>query len=515
MSGQRGEGRRDDRPIADIALLLEGTYPYVRGGVSSWVHQIVTGLPEYTFAIVFLGGLPEHYEGIQYELPENVVHLETHYIMHASIHGEPDARSGKQAQFEAMRAMHGDFRARRPVQPEVMAETLGKLGTDAGITREDFLYGEEAWAMITDHYERFCTDPSFIDYFWTVRIMHAPLFLLAEIARDLPPVRALHAVSTGYAGLLGAMLAARRGLPFVLTEHGIYTKERKIDLVQAQWIRDQMDALGADIEHEAGYIRQLWIRFFEVLGRLAYQQADPIISLHRPNQLRQIKDGAPPEKCRIIPNGIDIERFRPVLEARPEGVPPVVGLVGRVVPIKDIKTFIRAMRAVCDTMPEAEGWIVGPEEEDPLYVAECRALVRSLDLEDRVKFLGFRRVDEIFPQLGLIVLTSISESQPLVILEGYAAGLPCVATDVGSCRELVEGRDEEDRALGAGGRIVPIADPEATAQGILSLLEDEAAWQAAQRAGLERVRRYYRLDQMYDAYRGVYDEALERSPWQA
>jgi hypothetical protein len=65
---------------ADIALLLEGTYPFVRGGVSSWVHQIITGLPQVKFSLIFVGGRREDYGDIRYELPKNVVHLEKHYL---------------------------------------------------------------------------------------------------------------------------------------------------------------------------------------------------------------------------------------------------------------------------------------------------------------------------------------------------------------------------------------------------------------------------------------------------
>ncbi|MGC3292782.1 GT4 family glycosyltransferase PelF, partial [Pseudomonas aeruginosa] len=88
----------------------------------------------------------------------------------------------------------------------------------------------------------------------------------------------------------------------------------------------------------------------------------------------------------------------------PPGIRPVVGQVGRVVPIKDVKTFIRAMRGEVSAMPEAEGWIVGPEVEDPDYASECRSLVASLGLQDMVKFLRFRRIGEVLPQLGLMVL---------------------------------------------------------------------------------------------------------------
>ena len=65
---------------ADIALLLEGTFPFVSGGVSSWVNQIIRAFPELRFAIVFLGSRKEDYGEPKYALPDNVVHLETHYL---------------------------------------------------------------------------------------------------------------------------------------------------------------------------------------------------------------------------------------------------------------------------------------------------------------------------------------------------------------------------------------------------------------------------------------------------
>lgn len=65
---------------ADIALLLEGTFPYVSGGVSSWVNQIIRAFPEYRFAIVFLGSRREDYGDPKYSLPDNVVHFEAHYL---------------------------------------------------------------------------------------------------------------------------------------------------------------------------------------------------------------------------------------------------------------------------------------------------------------------------------------------------------------------------------------------------------------------------------------------------
>jgi glycosyltransferase involved in cell wall biosynthesis len=185
-----------------------------------------------------------------------------------------------------------------------------------------------------------------------------------------------------------------------------------------------------------------------------------------------------------------------------------MALIGRVVPIKDIKTFVRASRIVCNELPGAEAWIVGPEDEDPSYAQECHDLVLSLGIEGHVKFLGFQRIDDILPAIGVNVLTSISEAQPLVVLEGFVAGVPCVATDVGCCRELIEGISEEDRALGVAGDIVGIADPESTARSALALLGDASRWTAAQRAGIARVERYYAEPRMLETYRSLYRAAM-------
>ena len=498
---------------ADIALLLEGTFPYVSGGVSSWVNQIIRAFPELRFALVFLGSRREDYDDMKYALPDNVVHLETHYLYEFKAPIEkPKPRHGDAGAFARSERLHDAFFSE--ASGERAMERFRDLARDlmpgGMLPADDFLHSEEAWKIISHRYRKYCTDPSFVDFFWTVRIMHAPLWMLSRIASSLIPVRAFHTVSTGYAGFLGALLRQARKRPLILTEHGIYTKERKIDLFKSEWIRDNRNVFQRD-PTELSYFRQMWIHFFEWLGRFCYDSADPIIALYENNRLRQVADGARPERTFNVPNGISLARFSPLRALRrpePAPPPPVLCLIGRVVPIKDVKTFIRAMRRVINRMPEAEGWIAGPEDEDPAYAEECRNLAESLGIARHVKFLGFQKVDELMPGIGLTILSSISEALPLVILEGYAAGVPTVSTDVGSCRQLIEGLSEEDRAIGPSGAVVGIADPQALADAALALLGDAAAWHAASRAGIARVERYYTDDLMFGHYRRVYENAL-------
>jgi glycosyltransferase involved in cell wall biosynthesis len=168
-------------------------------------------------------------------------------------------------------------------------------------------------------------------------------------------------------------------------------------------------------------------------------------------------------------------------------------------------TFIRAMRTVINRLPEAEGWIIGPEDEDAEYAQECHNLAIGLGLESKVKFLGFQRLTDVLPQVGVVALSSISEALPLVILEGFAAGVPAVATDVGACRQLIYGLDAEDQALGAAGSVVGIADPQSFATAALELLTDQNKWQAASNAGIRRVETYYNQEQMFERYRAIYE----------
>ncbi len=349
----------------DVMLLLEGTFPYVSGGVSSWVNQIVRGFPDITFGAVFIGSTPAEYGKMKYELPSNLLHLQLHYL-----HGEgstPPVKPcvGNRAAFDTISRLHGWFKGNAD---ESMPEELKRLGfyrsAGDGVDYSQFLYGERSWEFIASNFEERCSDPSFVDYFWTVRNMHAPVWQLAELAAGLIPAGCYHTVSTGYAGFLGSLLHYHTGKPLILSEHGIYTKERRIDIFNTEWIRDNRNALQRD-PTEVSYYRDLWIRFFETLGGVCYGASCSIVSLFEGARQRQLIDGAPPEKTVVVPNGIDVERYLPARSSRPADPPMIIALLGRVVPIKDLKTYIRSVRIMVGHIPDLQAWVVGPEGEDP------------------------------------------------------------------------------------------------------------------------------------------------------
>ncbi len=516
----------------DIMLFSEGTYPYVKGGVSAWVLQLIKGLPQYSFGVCFIGAQREM-DGvpltISYEFPPNLVHLEEHFLFEdETVVEKPHRIKGSQEGFDAVKRLYNSFRNPKLDIPQ-MLEKMDFYNQD--VTFKDFLYSERSWDFINEKYMQNCPDVPFVDYFWTLRNIHKPIWIIANIVSKLPQCKIFHAPSTGYAGFAGALASYNTNRPFILTEHGIYTRERKIDMLSADWVEYKKPSLLQQPE-EYNYIKRMWVNFFDKIGVFCYHRANHILSLFSGAQKIQINFGADENRTMVIPNGVDVDTLKATMSERLEIPKPIVTLIGRVVPIKDIKTFIRAIKIASQSVPDIEGWIVGAVEEDSEYVLECQQMAVSLGLKeklqhfhgnksdmsaeeieqsrDKIKLFGHSDIKKILPKSALQTLSSISEGMPLVILEGFAAGVPCVATDVGSCRDLIEGGvDEEDIRIGIAGAVTGIANPGALAKKYVRLLDFEnGSWKQAQEVALTRVEKYYRQELFLKDYQEIYDEAL-------
>ena len=493
--------------MADVCLLLEGSYPYVAGGVSSWTHDLIRAQSDLTFHVVSL--MPTRATPPRkYELPPNVVG-HTHIALQELAPGS--APRG----FE--RLVHRIGPSLEALQDDGHIDHLGCLLREVAphrraLGRTVLLDSRAAFALVSSMYGRMMPDASFINYFWSWRSLAGGLFAVA--LAELPDARVYHSVSTGFAGLLAARAKLETGRPVILTEHGIYTNERRIEITMADWLGDRADE-SFSLDRARSGLRELWIRTFESYSRICYEACDQIITLYSGNQVLQRRDGAPEHALRVVPNGVDLSRFASVVA--PDGARPRrIGFVGRVVPIKDVKTFIRACALVMRRCTDVEAVVLGPVDEDDGYARECRALVASLGMEDRLRFLGQVRLEQHLATLDVVVLTSISEAQPLVVLEAGAVAIPVVATDVGSCRELLEGRPDETPALGPGGIVTSLASPEQTSAAIVQLLQNENLRIAYGRTLQERVRRYYNKAVIDQTYRAIYREQIEQqATWQA
>lgn len=466
-----------------VCLVIEGSYPYITGGVSAWVHQLIGYLAEVEFVLYTIS--PEANQTLRYELPPNVVQ---HVDLDLSRSGDRD-KPGRGARpqdlpafLRAVRDAHGPLLAGSAPSLEEIVRAI----PPGYLPSADAVASEIGWEMLTVRNQRKNPAYPFADYFWAWKSAHDMMFTV--LSRTLPEADLYHAVSTGYAGLAALSAKIRSGRPYLLTEHGLYHKEREMEIRKTPFIR--------------GYQRDMWIGIYNSLSRLSYRYADLIVALFEHNRRLQVELGAPSDKTRVIPNGIDVD-FYGAVERRQRGGYHV-GLVGRVVPIKDIKTFISMAKLLSESIPEARFYCIGPTDEDQGYFEDCRTLVRSLQLADRFEFTGRQDVREYYRFLDVLLLTSVREAQPLVILEAHCAGVPVVSTRVGNVAELL---DFDERLLASP------KDPEKLAAGVQYLHDhpDEAAALVAR--SRERVRRFYDRNAVFQTYGELYlrHAALGRS----
>jgi glycosyltransferase involved in cell wall biosynthesis len=491
----RREGK--DRE-ADVCLIVEGAYPHVSGGVSTWVHGLIRRRPDLRFCVVAI--LPEPPAPVaKYAGLPNLDAL--HHLYLSELHGDGGwrrPRSFDQVEFD--KAVDIFLSAGGLAELTKIIRLLAPL-IKARRTAE-LLDSTLAWNLVCDLYDREMPHESFLHFFWAWRALFGGL--IATLSFPLPPARVYHTVSTGYAGLLAARASVETGRPAIITEHGIYTNERRIEILQADWIVDTVDK-GFAIADPRRDLRDFWSAAFESYARACYEACAEIITLHGANQPAQTLHGAAPARMKIIPNGVDYQALSRLPQASWDD-PPTIALIGRVVPIKDIKTYLQAIALLRGEFPDLLALVMGPTDEQPDYYRECKVLAAELGLSEAVRFTGQVNVAHFFPYIHINVLTSVSEAQPLSVLEAGAAGVPTVATDVGACREILYGRPDEHPALGDGGMLTDVASPAQTAAAIGALLRDHDRRQRLGSAMQERVKRYYHLDVVDTAYARIYQQ---------
>ncbi|MER2268155.1 GT4 family glycosyltransferase PelF [Methylobacterium oxalidis] len=489
-------------PEADVCLIVEGCYPYVRGGVSTWVDWLIRGNPDLTFAVVAIvpGAGPRE---IRYALPDNVVAF-SDLQLHTDFRSQPWQENARTEETEDVLADQL-IALVRGGGLDTFARLVELVNDPArGLTLASLMASPLSWRVTCQMYERLMPHASFLHFFWAWRALFGGLF--AVLKAPLPRAKVYHTISTGYAGLLAARAAHETGRPALITEHGIYTNERRVEILMAEWICDTVDK-GISLSDERVDLRDIWMQIFDAHALICYQACSRIITLYEDNQRLQKALGAAPTRLAVVANGIDVESFAALPVAGPDQ-PPTMALIGRVVPIKDVKSYIEAAAILRRRMPDLRALVMGPTDEDPIYFEECLDLVRDLDLGETVVFTGSVKLVEYFSQVHIVVLTSLSEAQPLVILEAGAAGIPCVATDVGSCREILHGRSTEVPRLGEGGAVTPLVSPNDTAEAAERLLRDEALRRSQGEALRTRVRRYYASEDALAAYRETYAHYL-------
>lgn len=465
-----------------ICIVAEGCYPYVVGGVSSWIHNLIKLFPNIEFVVLAILANRDMSGKFVYELPKNVTELHELYLDDC----EWQQRNKKIRKAALSRE---DYNALRSLvlNQQTQWDRLFDLFNKTKLSIEDILMGEDFYNIVLDCYNMKYPQIVFSDFLWTMRSIYLPLFFTLKM--QVPKADLYHCIVTGYAGILGAMAKHFHGSRLMVSEHGIYTREREEELIKAEWVRD--------------IYKNIWIDQFKKMSNLAYDRADLVTSLYERARGLQIELGCPPQKTVVTPNGVNVDNYRDIPGKTEEDLNYInIGAVLRITPIKDIKTMIQAFGYAKRKNDKLKLWIMGPADEDKDYAQECFDLVEMMQIPDIV-FTGRIDVTEYMGRMDFTILTSISEGQPLTILESFSAHKPIIATDVGNCSGLVYGEEDD---FGHAGIITHIMNVDEISNAILTLAEDEKLRAQMGESGYKRVMSKYKISDLRDTYGKIYQD---------
>ncbi|MDR0948698.1 MAG: GT4 family glycosyltransferase PelF [Lachnospiraceae bacterium] len=466
-----------------VCLVAEGCYPYAVGGVSSWAHNLIKIFPDVEFILMTIVASRDMRGKFVYELPSNVTEVHELYLSDFDWYG-----GGKKKNRRA-RMKPDEYKALTGLllNEDVNWEDLFWMFWRKPISIDDLLMGEDFLNAVKECYKTQYSQVAFSDFLWTMRSIYLPLFLTMKMR--VPKADLYHAVATGYAGVLVGMAKVIHNAKVLISEHGIYTREREEELIKAKWVN--------------GIYKNIWIDQFRKMSTLAYNKADLVTSLYDHARELQIELGCPANKTMITPNGIDPARFANLPGKPPEEEHMVnIGAVLRVTPIKDVKTMIQAFAFAKQKQNRLKLWIMGPWEEDQEYAQECFDLVEIMKIPD-VMFTGRINVADYLGRMDVTILTSISEGQPLTILESYAAHKPVIATDVGNCRGLIYGESDD---FGEAGILTHIMNVEEIALAMVQMAENGAQRLSMGENGYKRLMAKYQIEHMRKLYRKIYHD---------
>lgn len=472
-----------------ILLTTESTYPYFQGGVSTWAHALVTGMPEHEFVVGAVVGNP--YVDRAFEVPANtsVVSIPLWGTETVAEYVKPRARAGNRGARGRRSQQRAFAELFLPAYEEVIGNllenreprALGVAIADIAEYCEDHdlreaLRDPRCWELIRTRLGEhpLLGDISMADAIDFARSLYRYLMPLAV---PLPNVDLAHASGAALCALPAIAAKLRKGVPLLLTEHGVYVRERVLQLV-----RDDTPLLR----------KTLLGNLYGAVARCAYAYADAVLPVCEYNTRWEYQLGADPSRLQVVYNGVDPNQFVP---QEVELDRPTIAYVGRIEPLKDVLGLITAVARIRQSLPDVLCRIYGPVD-DPRYAERCRAAVGTFGLEGNVVFEGTTKDPaQAYQDSDVVVLCSVSEGFPYTVVEAMCSGRPVVATAVGGVPE----------ALNRPELLVEPQNPQALADAVVALLRKTPAERVAIGEEFrERAVRLFSQDRFLEEYRALY-----------
>ncbi|GHY57131.1 glycosyltransferase [Vibrio cholerae] len=296
-------------------------------------------------------------------------------------------------------------------------------------------------------------------------------------------------------------------------------RQLKPDVVQT-WMY-HADLIGGVIARLAGVKNIVWGVHHTTLVKgeskrttILIAKINALISSFIPRKIiycaeksRQVQEsiGFSPKIGHVVPNGYNIDDFKPDLDAgmafRQEvGLADekfLIGHVGRYHPFKDYPTLVNAVSLLTKEKSALKVVMVGGDLTTDN--TQLNQLIKDNICTERITLLGRRNdITAVMNGFDLFVLSSVSEAFPNVLNEAMACGTPCITTDVGDAALIV----------GDTGWVVPPKDPQALAKAMFEAIEEKQdnpqAWQARKKACRERIVNNFSIEKMVEGYHQVW-----------
>ena len=487
-----------------VLLVAEGTYPFHWGGVSTWCDGLIRALPDVPFSMLSIAAQPGMVP--VFDKPDNVVDFravplwglknpaESSFDLGIAELCRRAARTTEEAvTAELVPPLRGFLRQLfAPVgDPDILADHVHSFYQF--FTRHDLdtaLRSRPVWQT--------CVTEMRAGYEQAAPQLRLPELSLAELttgfqwlsrwlfplAQPLPEVDVVHPAMAGIASMVAVAVHREHGAGILLTEHGVYLRERY---------------LAESARTDSWFLKLFGLRFARRMTEMTYRLAGQISPCCDYNQRWERHVGAAPEQLETIYYAVDGEDFQ--ASPRTADAPDTVVWVGRINPLKDVETLLRAAALVAEQRPDVKFLLYGSAPaEDAAYGERCRALHRELGLDGVATFCGFTNdAPAAYSSGDIMVLSSISEGFPFSTLEAMLCGRPVVATSVGGIPEQID----------QGGIVVEPRNPAAMAAALLSLLSDPQRCQELGAAARHRASSLFAMGR----FRGEHlDSYLKLSP---
>ncbi|WP_331279281.1 GT4 family glycosyltransferase PelF [Rothia kristinae] len=520
----------EDCEDVDVAIIMESTYPFLKGGVSAVVHDIVTMNPDISYGIIHIAWDSAAPSEDLYGVPENVRWV---WLIHLSM--EEHAQDFKAA---GARAVGMDRGQRRRVSGWFFdgIRTLARTGDpeplwrlyDAGFNPRTRTM--EAWRVLGT--QEFMTAVrerlsglglSLSETFWLVRDFMSILYAL--LAETMPRARVYHAHTTGYASLVAAAAARDHDAAFLLTEHNLYVRDTVNTLLGRNMALPVRTGDYRDFEAVTP-VQRAWMAWWIEMGRFCYPSTDRITYLY-PKALEEARGlDAPvddPGRVSILPNGTVLSEFNEQYALRLEETQRIAALtpegaarrtwklvfIARVVPIKGLADLLDALHLLISRGVEDFTLdVLGPTDHVPEYYELCRQKIEELHLE---RWVSFRGTVDVRAQLGrydLLLMPSYNEGQPVVALEAMSAGIPVIGSDVGGMSQLID--DElthpDGRTWQGCGVLTRPGDAPMLADAVAGVISDPARYARLAASARGRVEGFFQLSDVMARYNDLYRE---------